>query len=64
MHNIKDIVFLPNYEFEGYSGKAFKVGAGVTVLEIYKAADAHGVTVLGGIAPVSQLTSRKIFNEY
>lgn len=52
MHNIKDIVFLPRYEFEGYSGKAFKVGAGVTLEEIYKAASANGVTVLGGICPV------------
>ncbi|KAF1852164.1 uncharacterized protein K460DRAFT_392285 [Cucurbitaria berberidis CBS 394.84] len=51
MHNIKDIIFLPSYEFEGYAGKAFKVGAGVTLSEIYRAADAHGVTVLGGICP-------------
>lgn len=29
-------------------------------MEIYHAASAHGVTVLGGICPVSQLTSEHI----
>lgn len=60
-HHIKDIIFLPNYEFEGYSGKAFKVGAGVTLTEIYHAADAHGVTVLGGICPVSQIDKPQLW---
>lgn len=49
VHNLKDITFLPSFRSKGYSGKAFQVGAGVTVQEVYRAADAHGVTVLGGI---------------
>jgi FAD/FMN-containing dehydrogenase len=53
-HNIKDITFFPDFELDGYVGKAFKVGAGVTTVELYRAAEAHNVTVMGSIAPVSQ----------
>ncbi|KAF1961412.1 FAD binding domain-containing protein [Byssothecium circinans] len=49
MHNLKDIEFLPEYTANNYSGNAFKVGAGVTVQEIYRAAHAHGISVQGGI---------------
>jgi hypothetical protein len=49
-HNLKDIEFIENYKSKGgYTGPAFKVGAGVTVREIYKAAEKYGVTVSGGI---------------
>lgn len=51
-HNLKNIEYIPDFEAEGYSGKAFKIGAGVTVEEIYRAADAHGVSVQGGVCPV------------
>ena len=51
---LKDITFLPSLELDGYSGPAFKVGAGVTALELYQAAEAQNVTILGSIAPVSQ----------
>lgn len=53
VHNLKEIQYLPRFRSKSYTGKAFQVGAGVTVQEIYRAADAHGVTVLGGICEVS-----------
>jgi hypothetical protein len=49
MHNLKEIDYLPNYKTKGYTGKAFKVGAGVTVQEVYRAAEAQDTTVQGGI---------------
>jgi len=51
-HNLKDIAFLPNYESAEYSGKALKVGAGVTLREVYEAAHKYGVSVSGGICEV------------
>ncbi|KAF2752156.1 FAD-binding domain-containing protein [Sporormia fimetaria CBS 119925] len=49
-HNLKTISFLPDYRSDsGYTGAVFKVGAGVTVREIYKAAHDNNVTVTGGI---------------
>ncbi|KAF2272840.1 FAD/FMN-containing isoamyl alcohol oxidase-like protein MreA [Westerdykella ornata] len=48
-HNLKKIEYLPNYKSKSYTGKAFKVGAGVTVQEIYVAAEAQNTTVQGGI---------------
>lgn len=53
VHNLKEIKYLSAFRSKRYSGKAFQVGAGVTVQEIYRAADAHNVTVLGGICEVS-----------
>lgn len=53
MHNMKDIDFLPNYEGPGYSGPALKLAAGVTVREVYEAADKHDVTVTGAVSWVS-----------
>lgn len=50
-HNLKDITFLPDYEGPGYSGKAMKIGAGVTVREVYQKAQEHGVSALGGVCP-------------
>jgi FAD/FMN-containing dehydrogenase len=49
LHNLKDIHFLQ--DFEG-KGAAFKAAAGVTVLDMYQAAEAYGVSVQGGICPV------------
>lgn len=50
-HNLKDIEFLPDYKTSGgsYRGTALKVGAGVTVREVYEAAHRYGVSALGGI---------------
>jgi FAD/FMN-containing dehydrogenase len=53
-HNLKDIDFLPDYEGPGYSGPALKLGAGVSVREVYQAADKYGVTVLGAVSWVSK----------
>lgn len=51
-HHLKDIAFLPDYQDASYQGPALKVGAGVTVREVYTAAHEHGVSVLGGICEV------------
>lgn len=49
-HNLKDIEFVEKYESDsGYVGSVMKIGAGVTVREVYKAAHKYSVTVLGGI---------------
>ncbi|KAK4182729.1 hypothetical protein QBC35DRAFT_509406 [Podospora australis] len=48
-HKLKDISFLPSYtDCRGRSGPAFKLGAGVETEEVYKAAEANNVTVVGG----------------
>lgn len=49
-HNMKDINFLPNYKGPGYSGPALKLAAGVSVREVYEAAEKYGVTVLGAVS--------------
>ncbi|KAK5651719.1 hypothetical protein OQA88_11788 [Cercophora sp. LCS_1] len=48
-HNLKDIEFYERLEIPGYTGRATKVGAGVTVREVYEEADRNGVSALGGI---------------
>jgi hypothetical protein len=53
MHNMNKIDFLPNYKGLGYSGPALKLAAGVTVREVYEAADKNGVTVLGAVSWVN-----------
>jgi hypothetical protein len=52
-HNLKDVEFLEKCEGGGYSGPAFKAGAGVQGFEILEAARDNGVTVLAGICEVS-----------
>ena len=56
-HNLKDIQFLKNYKYAGYSGPAFKLGSGVQAFEIYEAANANGVTVVGGEGRTGELIS-------
>lgn len=51
-HNLKDIKFLPEYRSGNYSGKALKLGAGVTIREVYLAAHKYKVIALGGICEV------------
>jgi hypothetical protein len=53
MHNM-DIDFLPNYEGPGYSRPALKLAAGVTIRQVYEAADKNDVTVLGAVSWVSR----------
>lgn len=54
-HHLNEIRYLgANYtSSSGYVGPAFKTGAGVSMEEIYDAADAEGLMVVGGIARVS-----------
>jgi hypothetical protein len=54
-HNLKDIQFYKQLDIPGYSGPALKVGAGVTVREVYEAADRNGVSALGGICEVGSI---------
>jgi hypothetical protein len=49
-HNLKNITLL-NYKDTHYQGPAFKLLAGVQVVEAYAAADAHGMVVVGGDCP-------------
>jgi FAD/FMN-containing dehydrogenase len=52
MHNLKQIQYLAEYKTKSYSGPGIKVGAGVTVQEVYRAAEAAGGTVQGGVCEV------------
>lgn len=48
-HHFKDIDYLPNFnDGVGYVGPAFKAGSGVQAWEIYEAASAKGLLVVGG----------------
>ena len=48
-HNLKDTTFYPHLAIPGHSGPALKVGAGVTVREVYEKAHENNVSALGGI---------------
>ncbi|KAK1833982.1 FAD binding domain-containing protein [Podospora conica] len=58
-HHLKDAEFYPHYEATGYSGPAFKFGAGVQVDQVYRLAKEHNVTVIGGEGK-TQLTSQSV----
>lgn len=60
-HNLKNLKYYPHLEIPGYSGPAMKVGAGVTVREVYAEAHRNDVSALGGICEVS---SSKHFKTY
>ncbi|KAK4677478.1 hypothetical protein QC764_405020 [Podospora pseudoanserina] len=47
-HKLKDIQYIPDYTCNGHSGPALKLGSGVETEEVYQAAEAHNVTVVGG----------------
>ncbi|KAF2198717.1 FAD-binding domain-containing protein [Delitschia confertaspora ATCC 74209] len=48
-HNLKDVTFYDNYvDDSGYKGPALKGGAGLQSFDLYKAANDHGVVVVGG----------------
>lgn len=47
-HHLNSIKYLPAYKSSAYTGKAMKVGSGVQATEIYAAAKANGVTIVGG----------------
>lgn len=56
---LQDIVYLgDDYSYgTGHTGPAFKVGAGVEAIQVYEAADALGLQVVGGIARVCSVVS-------
>lgn len=56
-HHLKDIDFDSDYQSPEYQGPAMKVAAGVEGFEVYDAADKYGVSILGGLCPVSQIKS-------
>jgi hypothetical protein len=60
MHNMNKIDYLPDYKGPGYSGPALKLAAGVTVREVYEAADRNGVTVLGAVSWVRPSLSFRV----
>lgn len=47
-HNLKQTQFYSSLKQNGYSGPAFKFGAGIQAFEMYEAANQHGVSVVGG----------------
>jgi hypothetical protein len=47
-HHLKDITHIPAYKGSGYTGSAFKLGAGVQGFEIMAAARDKGLVVVGG----------------
>ncbi|KAL1646202.1 Zinc finger E-box-binding homeobox 1 [Didymella pomorum] len=50
-HHLKEITHVPAYKGSGYSGAAFKLGAGVQGFEIMAAARDKGLVVVGGECP-------------
>lgn len=50
MHHLKEIEFL-NWKDSYYAGKAIKVGAGVQLDDVYKAAYRKGFAIVGGVCP-------------
>lgn len=56
-HYLNDIEYLGSdyIPATGYAGHAFKLGSGVSMEQIYDAADARGLMVVGGIARVRTL---------
>lgn len=51
-HNLKDIAVVSQYQSAEYTGPALRVGAGVTVREVYTAAYENGYVITGGICEV------------
>lgn len=47
-HHLKGTQYIPKYSDKTYSGPAFKAGSGVIAKELYAAANAQGLTVVGG----------------
>jgi hypothetical protein len=50
--HLKDITYYENYTTEGYTGPAFKAGAGIQARDIYEAAFKKGLMVVGGVCDV------------
>ncbi|KAI0423731.1 hypothetical protein F5Y09DRAFT_336347 [Xylaria sp. FL1042] len=50
-HNIKQTAFIPKYKGSTYRGPAMRIGAGITNMEMYQAADMVGYRAVGGSCP-------------
>ncbi|KAK1139768.1 hypothetical protein N8T08_011164 [Aspergillus melleus] len=50
MHHLKEIT-VADYRDARYTGKAITVGAGVHAIDVYRAADAQGLQIVGGECP-------------
>jgi len=61
MHNLKDITYYVYLGIPSYSGPAMKIGAGVTVREVYEAAHRNNLSALGGICEVSPSHSHVMY---
>ncbi len=49
-HHLKEIGFF-DYKDDHYTGRAYKIGAGVQGIELYEAANKVGLTVVSGECP-------------
>jgi hypothetical protein len=54
-HQLKDIKYYSTYNDGDYKGAAFKLGSGVQASELYAAANAKGVDVVGGEGKVRRV---------
>ena len=58
-HALKDVVVIKNYKSKSYSGPAIKAGSGIQGFELYAAAHAAGLMVVGGEGQVSFFLSSR-----
>jgi hypothetical protein len=56
-HYLKDAEYYPNLKAGEYEGPAFKLGAGIQVLDANRLAKQHGVTLIGGEGIVSPINT-------
>lgn len=61
-HHLKDSEFYPEYKAENYTGPAFKLAAGIQVLDANRLAKEHGVTLVGGEGIVSSPSFPALLN--
>jgi FAD/FMN-containing dehydrogenase len=52
-HKLNQIQYLPKFTQGSYTGPAIKLASGVQAIDVYTAANQHGVTVVGGEGRVS-----------
>lgn len=52
-HHLTSLEWIPNYSSNGWTGTAVKIGAGVTLSQLYAEASKRSLTVVGGDCPVS-----------
>lgn len=50
-HNLKEVTLIPKYKSAHYTGPAYRIGAGVQFLDLYKQTARDGLRVVGGSCP-------------